>query len=360
MGIKNKIVGLYFGIMVCHGASSYAELLIDPVNKIDVGKGETGAFFGNSTIEYSYSELLQGLDSKDSTGDIKRQYISAYFAYGLSKNIDIFGIGGYVFNVEPEDESGSSSDGTGFLFGGGARGNTNFNVISGIDIYWYAQLLMYKEDYGTWHIEIENYKFNFSLEGSIKELSVGAIATKSVGQEMTLYAGPEFVFYKDGDLDWTISGFNYNETVTIGYERDNSFGFRLGAKKEFGGLIFNINTAFMNESSFSIGIIMPLGRNSSGSTLGSTFFRSEDMVKSQTIEKELTTEDSGPDFGEKRDAGILTEVQRRLAEQGYSPGPVDGIMGEKTMLAIEKYQRDNGLKITKYPDEQLLKSLGIR
>lgn len=45
-------------------------------------------------------------------------------------------------------------------------------------------------------------------------------------------------------------------------------------------------------------------------------------------------------------AGIVQDVkkiQTALAAQGYSPGPLDGIMGPKTKAAIQAFQRANGL-----------------
>lgn len=39
----------------------------------------------------------------------------------------------------------------------------------------------------------------------------------------------------------------------------------------------------------------------------------------------------------------IAEIQRLLAEQGYDPGPVDGLMGPRTLTAIEQYRQDKGL-----------------
>jgi hypothetical protein len=39
----------------------------------------------------------------------------------------------------------------------------------------------------------------------------------------------------------------------------------------------------------------------------------------------------------------IARVQAGLTELGYSPGPVDGVKGDKTTAAIRAYQRDNGL-----------------
>jgi hypothetical protein len=55
----------------------------------------------------------------------------------------------------------------------------------------------------------------------------------------------------------------------------------------------------------------------------------------------------------------LIEAQKRLKKIGYDPGPIDGILGNKTKIALGQYQQSNGLKITKQLDQATLNSLGI-
>jgi len=45
------------------------------------------------------------------------------------------------------------------------------------------------------------------------------------------------------------------------------------------------------------------------------------------------------------DAALTSEVQTKLAELGYQPGPVDGVMGPKTRGAIRRYQVVEGLPV---------------
>ncbi len=42
----------------------------------------------------------------------------------------------------------------------------------------------------------------------------------------------------------------------------------------------------------------------------------------------------------------VTQIQQKLEERGYDPGPIDGIMGKKTKSAIKKFQSDSGLEST--------------
>ena len=54
---------------------------------------------------------------------------------------------------------------------------------------------------------------------------------------------------------------------------------------------------------------------------------------------------------------MIREAQRILTELGYAPGPADGIMGSRTHLAIERFQRMGGLGVDGLVSEALLASL---
>lgn len=59
------------------------------------------------------------------------------------------------------------------------------------------------------------------------------------------------------------------------------------------------------------------------------------------------------------DKGTIIKAQKRLQELGLYSGKADGVLGNETISAIEKYQQKNGLKITKSLDKDTLASLGI-
>lgn len=42
----------------------------------------------------------------------------------------------------------------------------------------------------------------------------------------------------------------------------------------------------------------------------------------------------------------VRQAQKKLAALGYSPGPADGLMGDRTTSAIEQFQRDNNMPIS--------------
>jgi hypothetical protein len=56
---------------------------------------------------------------------------------------------------------------------------------------------------------------------------------------------------------------------------------------------------------------------------------------------------------------IVEQVQKRLTELGYDPGPVDGKMGRKTTAAIREFQQDRSLLATGELNEATILKLGL-
>ncbi|MEZ5653887.1 MAG: peptidoglycan-binding domain-containing protein [Burkholderiaceae bacterium] len=54
---------------------------------------------------------------------------------------------------------------------------------------------------------------------------------------------------------------------------------------------------------------------------------------------------------------LLMQIEQRLSELGYDPGPVDGRLTARTEAAIQDFQLDNGLKIDGRATKSLLQSL---
>lgn len=38
---------------------------------------------------------------------------------------------------------------------------------------------------------------------------------------------------------------------------------------------------------------------------------------------------------------LVRDIQAALASQGYDPGPIDGLLGDKTVAALDQFQEDN-------------------
>ena len=55
----------------------------------------------------------------------------------------------------------------------------------------------------------------------------------------------------------------------------------------------------------------------------------------------------------------VRKIQNKLKNWGYYDGNVDGIYGSKTVVAVKKFQRKNGLQVDGIAGEKTLSALGI-
>ena len=53
----------------------------------------------------------------------------------------------------------------------------------------------------------------------------------------------------------------------------------------------------------------------------------------------------------------VVSLQSQLAARGYDPGPIDGMMGERTRAAIRAYQRDRQMQVDGQVSQALVASL---
>lgn len=53
----------------------------------------------------------------------------------------------------------------------------------------------------------------------------------------------------------------------------------------------------------------------------------------------------------------VAHLQSQLAARGYDPGPIDGMMGERTRAAIRAYQRDRQMPVDGQVSQALVESL---
>ena len=56
---------------------------------------------------------------------------------------------------------------------------------------------------------------------------------------------------------------------------------------------------------------------------------------------------------------IVEQVQKKLTELGYDPGPIDGKIGQRTIAAIKSFQEDNALQATGELNQLTKKKLDI-
>ncbi len=55
----------------------------------------------------------------------------------------------------------------------------------------------------------------------------------------------------------------------------------------------------------------------------------------------------------------VKQVQQALAKAGYVPGPIDGLMGQKTRAAILRFQKDKGVESSGYINHATMVALGL-
>jgi hypothetical protein len=55
----------------------------------------------------------------------------------------------------------------------------------------------------------------------------------------------------------------------------------------------------------------------------------------------------------------IREIQQALATSGFSPGPIDGVIRQQTMSAVNAYQQAKGLPVDAYLNLATVKSLGV-
>jgi len=61
----------------------------------------------------------------------------------------------------------------------------------------------------------------------------------------------------------------------------------------------------------------------------------------------------------RQEAALVQAIQEQLEQQGFDPGPADGVYGGKTRQAIRAYQRKARLRVDGQPTKELLDHLNF-
>jgi len=62
----------------------------------------------------------------------------------------------------------------------------------------------------------------------------------------------------------------------------------------------------------------------------------------------------------KSEGANVRAAQQALRDQGYNPGPIDGVMGPRTSAAVRDYQTKEGLTASGQLDDATMDKLGVR
>jgi peptidoglycan hydrolase-like protein with peptidoglycan-binding domain len=79
--------------------------------------------------------------------------------------------------------------------------------------------------------------------------------------------------------------------------------------------------------------------------------------KDQTQSAPITSAVNQPGSSPSNVNQDVINLQSQLAARGYDPGPIDGMMGERTRAAIRAYQRDRQMPVDGQVSQALLASL---
>ncbi len=84
----------------------------------------------------------------------------------------------------------------------------------------------------------------------------------------------------------------------------------------------------------------------------------------QTVSKRMKTADEHMEWREilcetNMTHGKISQIQRELQKAGYNPGPIDGVIGSQTMSAVNAFQKDKNLTVSKYLTMNTIKALNV-
>jgi hypothetical protein len=176
-------------------------------------------------------------------GDLDRTFIGITGAYGISDKLDIYGTFASIMKAELEDVP---SDGSGTAFAFGIRGAVPVGEAA---VSAYAQYAMVDEDYGS--ADIFEAGFKQDIEGKGSELSAGIMASLQATKELSLYGGLELMLLSDAEIKIKAPG----QSITFSdVEREDKFGFRVGAQYDAEAIGVFLSTAFGHETGFMLGV----------------------------------------------------------------------------------------------------------
>ncbi len=84
----------------------------------------------------------------------------------------------------------------------------------------------------------------------------------------------------------------------------------------------------------------------------------------QTVTKQVKTSEGHMEWREilcqtNMTSDRISDIQRALLGKGFNPGPIDGVIGSRTIDAVNSFQKANNLPVDKYLNIATVKALGI-
>lgn len=84
----------------------------------------------------------------------------------------------------------------------------------------------------------------------------------------------------------------------------------------------------------------------------------------QTVSKQVKTSEGQMEWREilcqtNMTQNRISDIQTALQSKGFEPGPIDGVVGWRTMAAVNSFQEKNNLPTDKYLNVATIKALGV-
>lgn len=181
---------------------------------------KASGFINSSDIDYK----IDIGSFKDLKVELERKIIGFSLTKGISKQLDVFGTAGYLFDgsLKPENVDDFDMD-SGYFLSAGARymlyqsGNLSFHMFGQFDY-------ILKEKYSTTQNGVDA---DFELDGY--ELTVGGAIRFQVDDSVDAYASLSFVPLTGLSYDYEERWGGRSSSSDGDLERDDNLGFRVGA-----------------------------------------------------------------------------------------------------------------------------------
>jgi peptidoglycan hydrolase-like protein with peptidoglycan-binding domain len=84
----------------------------------------------------------------------------------------------------------------------------------------------------------------------------------------------------------------------------------------------------------------------------------------QTVTKQVKTSEGQMEWREilcqtNMTSDRISDIQSALLTKGFNPGPIDGVIGSRTMAAVNNFQKANKLPVDKYLNVATVNALGV-
>ncbi len=90
------------------------------------------------------------------------------------------------------------------------------------------------------------------------------------------------------------------------------------------------------------------------------FQREREMMQQQQRQQQVAAPAPAPVPLQTVDSALIADIQRSLTILGFQPGPIDGILGASTVIAIKNYETSHGLLVTGQASHPLLEHMRAR